>query len=327
MKNSLNSCKVFFLSVALVFAGAGLTIAQSLDEILETRPETSQPIVEPPGEPAAQPTKTADSSSEPTDKVDAIRRKIVEHAGSKVGTVHNKAGEDGHKIGWQHLKEFYEGAYQLQNLETQRPGWLKDIKAIGKKVNDWCGIFCVWAWQKAGLPVHWNTRVIGCKYRGQKSMLAPGDIVIIKKSVNPYNHHCLVKSIDGNQVQTIDGNQGTDSIQTKTRKLDDIEIFYSVAEAAGSTVKPNPAVSNGNSTNGAGQAAKPQPGSMKPQNTTTPPSANPASSTSTRPSSASTASNNGKPSPVSEKPLTEKEIQQLIDQVLKLIRITLGQFF
>ncbi|GAB1352248.1 hypothetical protein MASR1M12_09790 [Erysipelotrichia bacterium] len=163
MKNGLKVCKVLIVSLALIFSGLNCVLAQSLDEILETQPETAQPPVTAPVDPAPETAATQPEPSTTADSVDAIRQRIVELAEAKVGTVHNTAGEDGHKIGWQNLKEFYESAYQLQDLATQRPHWLKDIKAIGKKVNDWCGIFCVWAWQKAGLPVHWNTRVIGCK--------------------------------------------------------------------------------------------------------------------------------------------------------------------
>lgn len=331
MKNGLKKCKVFVISLALIFSGLNCILAQSLDEILETQPETSQPPVEMPAEPAPDAVEKQPAATAADNSVDAIRQRIVELAEAKVGTVHNKAGEDGHKIGWQNLKEFYESAYQLQDLATQRPNWLKDIKAIGKKVNDWCGIFCVWAWQKAGLPVHWNTRVVGCKYRGQKSMLAPGDIVIIKKSVNPYNHHCLVKSVDGNRVETIDGNQGQNSIQTKSRKIDDIEIFYSVAEAAGAPIKPNPAAGSGSSGTGVNNAAsKPQ---SKPS---TSPATSSQGSTGTngtkpaKPATASTATNapaGDQPAANSDTKLSEKEIDQLITQILTLIRVTLGQFF
>jgi len=331
MKNGLKTCKVFIISLALVFFGLNCVLAQSLDEILETQPETSQPPVETPGEPAPETVEKQAAATADVNNVDAIRQKIVELAGAKVGTVHNKAGEDGHKIGWQNLKEFYESAYQLQDLATQRPNWLKDIKAIGKKVNDWCGIFCVWAWQKAGLPVHWNTRVVGCKYRGQKSLLAPGDIVIIKKSVNPYNHHCLVKSVDGNRVETIDGNQGQNSIQTKSRKIDDIEIFYSVAEAAGAPAKANPAAGNGSSGAGVNNAAsKPQ---TKPSTSQTSVSHGQTGTTGTKPSkpaassTSANASSGNNTTAKPEKPLSQNEIDQLVNQILMLIRVTLGQFF
>lgn len=287
------------------------TMAQSLDEIVESQSEVNQPLVEQIEEPQTAP---ADPKPASTDKVAALRARIVELASSKVGTVKNKAGEDGFKIGWQNLKEFYEVAYKLDSIEKDRPWWMKDIQTVGKKINDWCGIFGVWAWRTAGLPVHWNTRIIGCPYRGQKNLLAAGDIVIIKKSVNPYNHHCIVKTVNGNAVETIDGNQGTDSIQFKSRKLDDIEIFYSVAEASGAAPQAQNASSGQTKPASGKKPATVAGGSSKPAPTTG--TVKPKTSTPAKPST---------PSPANSQP-DEKELQDLIRQIFNLIRISFGSF-
>ncbi len=249
----------YYLLYAIVLLAAMLAplSAQSLDEMVDNMGTHDMPLVIQ----TEDSEETADSDSQPTDvqpldNVSAMRQRIVELAESKVGTVHERKGDDGNRVGWQHLKEIYEAAYKLSDIEKERPGWLGTLKTTGKKINDWCGIFGAWAWQKAGLPVHWNTKLIGCKYRGDTSNMGPGDLVIIKKEFNPYNHHCIIKSIDGNDLVTIDGNQGADSIKLQNRKVQHIAIYYSVAEAMGTTPTPSTGTPG---TPGTGNVSKPRP--------------------------------------------------------------------
>lgn len=306
MKKKIPALKSALLSMCMLLAMSGSpAFSQSLDEIVETQGTSEIPLTGQLEEPTAEP---AVATVERADNVESVRQQIIGLAESMAGKVQNKAGDDGHKIGWQHLKDFYEVAYKIDDLEKERSWWMKDIKGVGKKVNDWCGIFGVWAWRKAGLPVYWNTRIIGCPYRGKLQLLAPGDIVIIKKSVNPYNHHCIVKSVDGENVVTVDGNQGMDSIQIKNRKLKDIEIFYSVAEAfsgklPASTVTPP----------------------VKPAGTWQAPP------TGTTPVKPATVSGAGNPAPQTTKPdtnptLSDKEMNDLLQQIFNLVRIVIGPF-
>ncbi len=306
MKKKIMALRLAFLSMCLLLVtGGSPAISQSLDEIVETQSNTDLPLTgqleEPAAEPAVETVKEADNA-------ESVRQQIVGLVESMVGKVQNKAGEDGNKIGWQNLKNFYEVAYKIDDLEKERSWWMKDIKGVGKKVNDWCGIFGVWAWRKAGLPVYWNTRIIGCPYRGKLQLLGPGDIVIIKKSVNPYNHHCIVKSVDGENVVTVDGNQGMDSIQIKNRKLKDIEIFYSVAEAFSGKLPPSTVTPP-----------------TKPAGTSQP--ANPG----TTAGNTATGNSNGQPAtqiaePAPDKPLSEKEMNDLLQQIFNLVRIVIGPF-
>ncbi len=293
--------------------------AQSLDEIIEARPDVNGPVTEPAVEPQTPPQQAA--AAEPANDLDAMRQKIVELAGSMVGTVHDKKGDDGYKIGWQNLKKFYEVAYKINDLEKERSWWMADLKGVGKRINHWCGIFCVWAWRSAGLPVHWNTKVIGCKYRQQFNLLAPGDIVIIKDKdpENPLNHHCIIKSVNGDTVDTIDGNQGVDSIKFRTRKISDISIMYSVAEAMGTTPKPQTGSTQTQATSTQKPPAVGQSGSAKPQTANTGGSTKPPV----------TSGGTGTASSGSSRPeqLSQKEVDDIISQVMMLIRITLGSFF
>ena len=232
-----------FLGLALLVAfslpmmGSG----QSLDDLLEKPPTPDPTTITVPGGVPTVPTPdqpTADTS------VDDIRRKIVELAQAEVGKVDTRPGPDGFKTGWQRLVEYYEQAYRIDNLETAKPYWYKMLKKPHSYIEGgpkhWCGIFTTWAWSKAELAVHWDTRIIGCKYRGDTKNIQVGDICIIKKEVNPNNHHCVVKSRNGNALVTIDGNQNAQNVLERNRLVSGIEIYYSVADVMGVPVTTPP---------------------------------------------------------------------------------------
>ncbi|MEW6708638.1 MAG: hypothetical protein AB1403_02355 [Candidatus Riflebacteria bacterium] len=293
--------KLFSVLVVMVLMLSMTAYSQSLGDIMSA-PKNQQEVVEEtetedPGQPSGESSET-EESGEASD-VAAMRARIVEIAGAKVGLVKDQRGDDGFRIGWQHMIEFYQTAYQLTDLEKERPQWVSSLKSVGGQVNSWCGIFDVWAWMKAGLPVHWNTRVVGCKYRGDKAAAGPGDIVILKLSVNPYNHHAIIKSIDGDRMVTIDGNQGADSIKVRDRKLSDVEIFYSVADAMGQPV----AVKPGN------------PGSGQNPSTGKPSTGKPSSGT---PSSGGSSG--------SGQQMTEKEIEDFVRKIIETIMNSFGFF-
>lgn len=221
----------------------------------------STPAVETPEVVASEPQYTGGSpetasgpavATAATD-VAEMRRRIVSFAEAEVGKVCSDAGPDGFKIGWQNLVGFYEKAYGYADLEKDQPYWYKCLRAPNQTIKggpwSWCGIFAISNWVKAGLPVRWNTRIIGCKYRGDvKKNMQPGDIAIIKIAINPNNHHCVVKEINGDQLITIDGMQEKQQVRQRTRKVSDIEIYYSVADAMNaSATLPNPPATGGGS--------------------------------------------------------------------------------
>jgi hypothetical protein len=239
MKIRLLFLPVTAFLIVLFAAFPALLTGQTLDDMLD-KSDTSTPITTPPTlTPSATPTPTAaiPEPPNPADAVATMRDRIVQLAAGEVGKVSHNAGSDGFKEGWQQLCEYYRVAYRLTDLEKERPHWTRALKAPKKRIEGgpahWCGIFCIWAWRTAGLPVYWDTRTIGCKYRGDVKNIQKGDICIIKKAVNPNNHHCVVLAREGNTLTTIDGNQAEQRITQRTRPLQDIEIFYSVADAMG----------------------------------------------------------------------------------------------
>ncbi|PKL47754.1 MAG: hypothetical protein CVV42_12085 [Candidatus Riflebacteria bacterium HGW-Riflebacteria-2] len=302
--------KYYVLAAALLLVGIFAPLSgQSLDEMVNEMPALDMPLVTQPGDEATGDPSHTPPDSQPVDNVSAMRQRIVELAESKVGTVHERKGEDGYRVGWQHLKEIYEAAYRLTDMEKERPGWLKTLQTVGKKINDWCGIFGTWAWQKAGLPVYWNTRLIGCKYRGDVANMGPGDMVIIKKEFNKYNHHCIIKSIDGDDLTTIDGNQGADSIKIQNRKVHHIAIYYSVAEAMGA--KPAPAT--GASSDSGASAGKPPAPTGSGTDTTQP----------AKPPVATPGDTQSPPVTQAPPPADEAALKELVAELLRQIRIAL----
>jgi len=308
---------VFLAAVLLICIFAPLS-GQSLDEMVNDAPPLDLPLVtqldDNDNDSAATDSEPADS--QPVDNVDAMRQRIVELAESRVGTVHERRGEDGCRVGWEHLKEIYEAAYRITDLRTEKPGWLSTLQTPGKKINDWCGIFCTWAWQKAGLPVYWNTKLIGCNYRGDTGNMAPGDLVIIKKEFNAKNHHCIIKSIDGNDLVTIDGNQGVDSIKIQNRKVHHIAIYYSVADAMGVAPTPTTGTTAGSSP---GTSVKPPADSSSGSGS----GSGTGMSQPARPPVATQGDTQSPPVTQAPPPADEAELKKLVAEILRQIRIAL----
>ena len=265
---------------------------QGLDEY--ESPPAGDPAVETASGTASEPRytgtgdQTASSTGVATGATDVagMRQRIVSIAEAEVGKVCSDAGPDGFKIGWQNLVGFYEKSYGYSNLEKDQPYWYKCIRAPNQTIKggpwSWCGIFALSNWVKAGLPVRWNTKVVGCKYRGDvKKNMQPGDIAIIKIAINPNNHHCIVKSINGNELITIDGMQEKQQVRQRTRKVSDIEIYYSVADAMNASgTLPNPPA-----TGGGGGTTPTTPGSTTPGTT---PGVSPGTGTGTTPGGGTT---------------------------------------
>jgi len=294
---------VFMLTTLFVPA-----FGQSLEEMVDNMGEQDMPLIKQPGDTSTETGQPA--TTQPTDNVSAMRQRIVELAQSKVGTVVEQKGEDGYRVGWQHLKEIYSAAYKVTDMEKEKPGWLKTLQTVGKKINDWCGIFDTWAWRTAGMNVYWNTRLIGCKYRGDTANMGPGDIAIMKKEFNDYNHHFIVKSINGDDLVSIDGNQGADSIKNQNRKVHHVAIYYSVADAMG--VAPTPSTGTP-ATPGTGTVTKPP--TTQP---TTPGTTTPANPPATTPGVVETPPVTDAPPPPDEETL-----KKIVNELLKQIRIAL----
>lgn len=156
----------------------------------------------------------------------ATRDDIISAARGEVGQVSDRGGEDGNKLGWDHLKTYFEAALGDSDIFARGPAWRDGIMKAGQFVTgpgangsevkiDWCGIFCVWALRQAGIDARWQ---IGAGPEGRikdagpnnaerpartdfDNMLA-GDILVRHHSI----HHCIVSAYDGSTLSTINGN-------------------------------------------------------------------------------------------------------------------------
>ena len=250
---------------SLVLFPACPSFSQSLDDVVESHDSKGQPVVGQPSDSKEPPATDAPAGS--GGDVESMRSKIVKLARAEIGEVSASKGDGDLKVGWERFLQYYQVAYKLNDIEKDRPHWVKTLKAPGKKINEWCGIFATWAWRTSGMPAYWNTRVVGCKYRSDVKNIQAGDICIVKKSLNPWNHHFLVASRLDDSIDTIDGNQSNQQILPHTRKITDVELFYSVADGLGTPLPP--AKNDDKKSPGNPPSGKKDPG-------TTPPTGDPA---------------------------------------------------
>lgn len=91
----------------------------------------------------------------------------------------------------------------------------------------WCGIFALWVLHECGLAsdMAWE---YGRGFLFRLPVTAtpqPGDIAYIDQ---PYQHHAIVVSVNGETVETVDGNQPGDTISLRSRLRRDFTAFYSI---------------------------------------------------------------------------------------------------
>jgi hypothetical protein len=129
------------------------------------------------------------------------RESIVAAARSMVGKIEAKRAEGSQRVG---------AKYLLDIFHLAAPGVWDDsvVQTAGAGLPSWCGIFTVWAHKKAGKDI--GTWQIGKGVSAfgtiqQTTTPQAGDIGYIDQ---PYQHHCIVVRIDGNNVHSIDGNSG-----------------------------------------------------------------------------------------------------------------------
>ena len=100
----------------------------------------------------------------------------------------------------------------------------------------WCGIFSVWAHKKAGKDI--GTWQIGKGVSAfgtiqQTSSPQAGDIGYIDQ---PFQHHCIIVKVDGNNVHSVDGNSGLYSeVKENVRPMSAYSGFFT-SYGAGSAV-------------------------------------------------------------------------------------------
>ncbi len=103
------------------------------------------------------------------------------------------------------------GAKELWEIfKLAAPGvWSEEtVKTFGQQLPSWCGIFSVWAHKKAGIDLgNWQMGkgVTAFGTLKQTTSPQPGDIGYIDQ---PFQHHCIVTKVNGDTIESIDGNSG-----------------------------------------------------------------------------------------------------------------------
>ena len=192
---------------------------------------------------------------------EAKRQAIVELAASQAGTVVSVDRGDGSKFGWERIARFYEVAQEEFNGTDQfkrtrdaegtpadvpketdlKKSKLAGIKAANKFANNktadwsWCGIFTVWAIRSITGKGSWNAgpQGFGDKKTDNKNA-KKGDIINIKSSSNPNNHHFILaedipaNASDSYVLYAVEGNIDLQGIKATHRwKLSDVAAYYS----------------------------------------------------------------------------------------------------
>ncbi len=131
---------------------------------------------------------------------------IVAIARSKIGKVKAKfpAGSDGARK----LRSGYD--LLLEIFQLAAPGvWADDVvKYIGPGLPSWCGIFSTYCIKKAGIDIgNWQMGKGVSAYGMLKPTDTPqkGDIGYIDQ---PNQHHCIISNVEGDLIESIDGNMG-----------------------------------------------------------------------------------------------------------------------
>jgi hypothetical protein len=162
-----------------------------------------------------------------------VRQQILDLAEAQIGQVKDARGEDGFKIGWQKLVDFYNFAWDKE----WAPAVVKLLKTVGKtppQPRSWCGIFGTWVVrkvrQKNNLPdVKWGLSKQGGGPQGFEGPctdiknVLPGDIVVFKGQLV---HHAVVEQVQGKKIQTIDGNMMCQQIHRTVRPLKEVAYYY-----------------------------------------------------------------------------------------------------
>ncbi len=156
-----------------------------------------------------------------TGSPEGSREAIVAEAQKMVGKIEAKKDDgSGRRVGAKHLLEIFHLA--------AKDAWPDQvIETAGKEgFPHWCGIFTVYAIKKAGIDLgYWQ---VGKGVSSFGTLQAtenplPGDIGYFEL----HQHHCIIKAVHGDTIDTIDGNSGNFSeVKEKTRPRSQFLAFF-----------------------------------------------------------------------------------------------------
>jgi peptidoglycan hydrolase-like protein with peptidoglycan-binding domain len=176
----------------------------------------------------------------PPPDLDSLRQRILGIAVAQAkagpnGAVSDRdtAFEAGQTVrrGWRRLKEYFDMSVAgWTENHWKMPGYLAGVQLPGKRVPQtgtsgiqWCGIFATWVLIQAGLPVQWvlGRGISPLKPRFDRDF-APGDVCVMNHNV----HHFIPIAIEGDTMQTVNGNSDFQSILIKSRGVKEVAYYY-----------------------------------------------------------------------------------------------------
>jgi len=168
-----------------------------------------------------------------------VRGAIVAAARSKIGSVFSdvagEADETGDKTrqGWQTLTEIFSVGFP--SFPQKIVKYIKYGKNNGKEGStsnglvSWCGIFATWAVMTGGGTCGpWDSGPRCSSMNRITKDPKPGDVGYFTNN----QHHCIIASVNGDSIETIDGNSydgssgGNGAITSKTRSRHDFAAFF-----------------------------------------------------------------------------------------------------
>jgi peptidoglycan hydrolase-like protein with peptidoglycan-binding domain len=192
-----------------------------------------------PAGPAATPAEAPPEHAADKAIANPVRQAIVMAARSKLGTVEsNTPGEpdatgDKTRKGWETLTEIFEVAYpEFPKQIIKYIKWGKNSESTNGLVS-WCGIFATWAVITGGGTC--GTWKSGDRCSSMKRITnnpQPGDVGYF----HAYQHHCIIAAVDGDRIETIDGNAydsnsgGSGAITSRWRSRSDFAGFFKQVE-------------------------------------------------------------------------------------------------
>jgi peptidoglycan hydrolase-like protein with peptidoglycan-binding domain len=156
--------------------------------------------------------------------VSAKRQAVISVAMAQAGSVRakEKGGKEGNKdlrLGHARLLEFFNTSYGSPGEGRYHE---HEVKFLGPGLQDWCGIFLLWAYKSAGVDVGtWQAGATISEVAGMEaipdSQVQPGDnglqpmVKVFDKEQNKTvekntQHQFIVAGVDGKSLTTIEGN-------------------------------------------------------------------------------------------------------------------------
>nr|WP_236669098.1 DUF4157 domain-containing protein [Aquimarina mytili] len=150
------------------------------------------------------------------------RERIVEEAQKMVGKIEAKKDDgSGRRVGAEHLLEIFHLA-----AKDEWPDEVIENVRYTKEFPHWCGIFSVYAIKKAGIDLGYWQMGKGVSAFGTLQPTdnpQPGDIGYFTKQ----QHHCIIKAVNGDMIDSIDGNSGNFSeVKERTRPRSQFHAFF-----------------------------------------------------------------------------------------------------